>query len=137
MSTSTPRTTFASDESLGREWIVEARGCDPSALKDLATLRRLFEQIIDEMGLNEVRPSVWHVFPGAGGITGMSLLAESHLTCHTFPEHGTACLNLFCCRPRPEWDFVGGLAEVLDADDVHVRSVARRFAPAAVGVTDS
>ncbi|NNF13274.1 MAG: S-adenosylmethionine decarboxylase [Gemmatimonadetes bacterium] len=137
MSTSTPRETFTSDESLGREWIVEARGCDPSALKDLPTLRRLFERIIDEMGLNEVRPSVWHVFPGAGGITGMSLLAESHLTCHTFPEHGTVCLNLFCCRPRPEWDFAEGLAEVLDADDVHVRSVARRFAPEAAGVIDS
>jgi len=117
------------DDALGREWIVEARGCDPDALRDLPTLRGLFHRIIEEVGLTEVRPSTWHVFPGHAGITGMSLLAESHLTCHTFPEHGTVCLNLFCCRPRPEWDFQSGLAHALGAQEVQVRSVPRRFAP--------
>lgn len=116
-------------EALGCEWIVEARGCDPAGLADLDLLKALFHRIVDELALNEVRPSVWHVFPGAGGITGMSLLAESHLTCHTFPEHGTLCLNLFCCRARPEWDFETGLAETLGAEEVDVRRLRRRYAP--------
>jgi S-adenosylmethionine decarboxylase len=116
----------------GCEWIVEARGCAPAALADLGRLKGLFRRIVDELDLEEVRPSVWHVFPGPGGITGMSLLAESHLTCHTFPEHGTACLNLFCCQPRPEWDFEAGLREALDAEEVDVRRVRRRYAPTPV-----
>lgn len=119
---------------LGCEWIVEARGCDADALSDLPTMRRLFSRIVDDLELNEVRPSVWHVFPGHGGITGMSLLAESHLTCHTFPEHGTLCLNLFCCRARPEWDFEHGMSEIVGADRVDVRRLPRRYA--AVPVPD-
>lgn len=122
----------AGPEALGREWIVEARECDPRRLADLDRLKALFRRIVEELDLHEVRPSVWHVFPGPGGITGMSLLAESHLTCHTFPEHGTACLNLFCCRPRPEWDFSAGLAELLGAGEVEVRRLPRRYAPVVV-----
>ncbi len=119
----------------GCEWIVEARGCDPAALADPDVLKGLFRKIVRDLALIEVRPSVWHVFPGPGGITGMSLLAESHLTCHTFPEHGTACLNLFCCRPRPEWDFEAGLREALGAEVVDVRRLRRRYAatPAPAG----
>lgn len=115
----------------GCEWIVEARGCDPAALADLDVLKDLFGRMVGDLALIEVRPSVWHVFPGPGGITGMSLLAESHLTCHTFPEHGTACLNLFCCRPRPEWNFEAGLREALDAEVVEVRRLRRRYAATA------
>ena len=116
-------------DALGREWIVEAYGCEPGLLKDQGQLQGVFSAIISELELNEVRPSIWHTFPGHGGVTGMSLLAESHLTCHTFPEHGTACFNLFCCRPRPEWDFEGRLAAMLGADRVLVRSLARRYVP--------
>jgi S-adenosylmethionine decarboxylase len=125
----TERGHEAAADPAGCEWVVEARGCDPTALADLDLLKALFRRIVDELDLNEVHPSVWHAFPEPGGVTGMSLLAESHLTCHTFPEHGTACLNLFCCRPRPEWDFRVGLADTLGAEDVDVRRLPRRYGP--------
>ena len=57
----------------------------------------------------------------------MELLAESHLACHTFPEHGSICLNLFCCKPRPDWDFAGELATRLGARAVKVRSLDRPY----------
>lgn len=123
------RSPLAFDDALGCEWVVEARDCSPDALRDLGVLKALFARLVGELDLTEVRPSVWHVFPGEGGITGMSLLSESHLTCHTFPEHGTLCLNLFCCRPRPDWDFEAGLGEAVGARHVEVRKLARRYAP--------
>ena len=58
----------------------------------------------------------------------MVLLAESHLTVHTFPEHGSLCLNLFCCTPRPEWDYAGRLRELLGAEGVEVRALDRPYA---------
>ncbi|HEX2188879.1 MAG TPA: S-adenosylmethionine decarboxylase [Longimicrobiaceae bacterium] len=112
----------------GREWLVEAHGCDPAALADLATLRALFARMVEELGLHPVAEPVWHVFPGPGGITGICALAESHLACHTFPEHGSICLNLFCCTPRPEWDYAARLAELLGAETVEVRALERPYA---------
>jgi S-adenosylmethionine decarboxylase len=114
----------------GCEWIVDARGCDPARVGDLDTLRALFAQIIIELRLTPVADAVWHVFPSPGGITGLVALAESHLAVHTFPEHGSLCLNLFCCRPREEWPWAHRLRDALGADSVDVVRVERAFARA-------
>ena len=58
----------------------------------------------------------------------MTVLTESHLACHSFPEYGTLCLNLFCCRPRPEWDFAGHLQSIVGAQAVNVRRLDRPYA---------
>lgn len=111
----------------GCEWVVEAHGCDPALLRSRARLECVFDRLILELDLHPVEPPVWHQFPDPGGLTGMALLAESHLTCHSFPEHGSLCLNLFCCRPRPRWDFEGELARLLCAESVTVRHLTRTY----------
>ena len=115
----------------GIEWIVEAHGCSPASLADLPLLRALFQRIIADLKLRPLGETQWHQFPQTGGITGLCLLAESHLTCHTFPEFGSICLNLFCCVPRTEWDFEAILKQMLAADSVAVRSVMRPYIPSA------
>jgi len=110
----------------GIEWIVEAHGCAPDRLRDLASLQALFARIIADLALHPVGETQWHQFPGSGGITGLCLLSESHLACHTFPEHGTVCLNVFCCRPRSEWDWKH-LERHLGAQALTVRSLERRY----------
>ena len=120
----------------GSEWIVEAYGCNPGRLADPASLRALFDAIVHELALHPVGDAVWHQFPAPGGITGMLMLAESHLTVHTFPEHASACLNLFCCTPRAAWSWDDRLATLLGAQTVRVRKLAREYAhvPALVPV---
>ncbi len=109
----------------GCEWIIDARGCNPAALADLTALTRLFDAIIAGMDLHPVAPTQWHQFPNTGGITGLTLLAESHLTCHTFPEYGSLCLNVFCCRTRPEGDFEAILRATVGTSDVQIRTFVR------------
>ncbi|MFB3826113.1 MAG: S-adenosylmethionine decarboxylase family protein [Bryobacteraceae bacterium] len=111
----------------GIEWIIEAHGCDAAALADGARLAALFQTLVAELELHPVGAPCWHRFPGTGGLTGFAMLAESHLACHTFPEHHSLCLNLFCCRPRPDWDFEGNLKRIFHAASVRVRRIQRPY----------
>lgn len=109
----------------GCEWVVDASGCEASALTSQARLEALFADMVEALDLHPVAPAMWHQFPGPGGITGLALLAESHLAVHTYPEFGTLTLNLFCCRPRPDYPFEHELRERMGAARVSVRRLER------------
>lgn len=109
----------------GVEWLVEAHGCDAAVLRDLAALRAVCEQAVRELELGVVGAPQWHQFGGEAGVTGLYLLTESHLCCHTFPEHRLATFNLYCCRPRRVWDWAGRLGAALRATRVDVREIGR------------
>ena len=38
-----------------------------------------------------------HVFSGGGGVSGVAVLAESHISIHTWPERGYAAVDIFMC----------------------------------------
>jgi S-adenosylmethionine decarboxylase len=109
----------------GQEWLVDAHGCEPESLRSLPVLQAIFARLVEELGLNAAAEAQWKAFPGPGGVTGLLLLTESHLACHTFPEMGLAAFNLYCCRPRPEWPWAERLGEALGARRVTVRSLPR------------
>jgi S-adenosylmethionine decarboxylase len=109
---------------VGTEWLIEAGGCPPEPLRDEALLRRVFAQIISDLDLKGIG-EIWHKFEGAGGVTAMVALTESHLTLHTYPEHGAATFNLYCCRTRPEWDWDANLTQMLQARKVTVIKIER------------
>jgi S-adenosylmethionine decarboxylase len=111
----------------GVEWVVEAWGCSAALLKDQRGLAALFDSLISDLNLRPIGAPLWHPFPGSGGITGLCLLSESHLACHTFPEHASLCLNLFCCVPRAEWAFDAELRRRFGAREVSVRRLQRPY----------
>ena len=109
----------------GTEWLIEAGGCRAEALQDLDLLSELFHQVIADLDLRVVGDPLWQKFPSPGGITGMVLLSESHLACHTYPEYGLITINLYCCRERPEWPWRLSLSSLLGASEVRVRAIDR------------
>ncbi|MCI0622256.1 MAG: S-adenosylmethionine decarboxylase [Acidobacteria bacterium] len=107
--------------------MIEAFGCSAEALCDKAALRELLDVIVAEMNLAPVGEPVWHQFPGTGGVTGIWLLQESHLALHSFPEYGSICLNLFCCKQRPSMPWKVRLAGLLGSTRVDVREFPRNY----------
>ena len=124
----TPAPAGAEEGARGREWIIDAYGCDPLALASLARLNALFERLTGDLRLTPVTEPVWHTFPPPGGVTGFVVLAESHLACHTFPEYGSICVNVFCCRPRADIDAAAVMTDMLGAARTVVRSIERTYA---------
>ena len=123
--------TYSSE---GFEWLVDAHGCDPSALRSRATLEALTARIITGSGLTPIGRGQWHIFDGEGGVTGLQMLCESHLACHTYPETGYVAFSLYCCRPEPvDWPWRDELMQALGATHVRVRALPR--GPAVVNST--
>jgi S-adenosylmethionine decarboxylase len=89
----------------GLHLTADLRGCAPSqrAMTELDALRPLCLQTVRGAGLLPVG-ELFHRFPqpaGAsepGGITGVVLLAESHLAVHTWPELGAVTLDVYVCN---------------------------------------
>ena len=113
----------------GHAWAVDAYGCDPVRLRSLPALAAVFDRVVAEVGLRSLLAPVWHAFPPPGGVTGFLLLTESHLTVHTFPERAFAAFDLYCCQPRPDWDWTTRLEELVGASRVTVRRIARGDRP--------
>ena len=111
--------------TLGTEWLIDASGCDAAALADVNRLREVFTRVINDLELHVLGEIAWHQFGSPGGVSGLALLSESHLACHTYPEFRTATFNLYCCRDRATWPWETMLKEMLGASDVSVRSFER------------
>ena len=110
---------------VGTEWLIEAFDCEAEKLRDVETLQIVFAKIITDLGLKIVGDANWHKFGGAGGVTGLVMLTESHLACHTYPEYQTATFNLYCCRSRPEWNWEENLKALLEAESVNITRIER------------
>ena len=119
--------------TLGTEWLIDASGCDAAALADLDRMRAVFDRVIRDLDLNVLGEIAWHQFDHPGGVSGLALLSESHLSCHTYPEFRAATFNLYCCRNRASWPWEATLKQMLGATEVNVRVFERLIHDAAAG----
>lgn len=113
--------------TLGTEWLIDASGCDADALADIERLRAVFSRVISDLDLHVVGEIAWAKFDAPGGVSGLALLSESHLTCHTYPEFRAATFNLYCCRERTAWPWEEMLKQMLNAAEVQVHVFERKL----------
>ncbi len=83
----------------GLHLTADLRGCraDQPSFTNPAALRGLCLQAVAGSGLQAVG-ELFHRFPSPGGVTGVVLLAESHLAVHTWPELGAVTLDVYVCN---------------------------------------
>jgi S-adenosylmethionine decarboxylase len=83
----------------GLHLTADLRGCDPAraSMVDAPALRATCLRAVAAAGLQPVG-ELFHRFPSPGGVTGVVLLAESHLAVHTWPELGAVTLDVYVCN---------------------------------------
>ena len=69
--------------------------------------------------------SHYHRFGDGGGVSGVSVLAESHITIHTWPERGYAAIDVFMCGECDPRDCLPDLERTLCPQEIDVRSFRR------------
>jgi S-adenosylmethionine decarboxylase len=81
--------------ALGTHLLVELRDCNPEILKSLEKVRNVLVSAAKEAKATIVDIS-FHEF-NPFGISGVVVIAESHLTIHTWPEYNYAAVDIFTC----------------------------------------
>lgn len=82
-------------EFFGRHLLASYTGCDPASLADEAGLMAAMRAAVDASGATLLN-SIEHSFDPSG-MTAVMLLAESHASIHTYPEHRACFVDLFTC----------------------------------------
>lgn len=108
---------------LGWHWFIDLSHCRnlPTKAEDLqtiliATAKRAGATIVDQ-SFHEFSPH---------GLSGVVVIAESHLAAHTWPEHQAACVDLFSCTQNLDIDDAACfLAESFQTEDYEVRCEER------------
>ncbi len=65
-------------------------------LKDKEHIRATLEKAVEACGVTMLSIDL-HVFSPNGGISGVAILQESHISIHTWPEYDYAALDVFVC----------------------------------------
>ena len=115
-------------DALGRHLLIELHECDRGALDDLELVRDTLVEAADRLGATVLDVST-HKFDPIG-VTAIVMISESHLSVHTWPEHGYAAMDIFTCsKSMQPADVVGFLSARLRAGNVQTVEVNRGILP--------
>jgi len=111
-------------EVLGRHLLAELFLCDVKVLDDLGAIEGYMKEAARVSGATIVE-SVFHRFQ-PHGISGVVVVAESHLAVHTWPEHGYAAVDFFTCGADIDyWQAHDYLKRAFAAEDSAVKEIER------------
>jgi len=84
--------------ALGRHILAEYYECDIRILNDLELLEHYMREAVIKSGATIIDSSFHQFSPH--GVSGVIVIAESHMAMHTWPEYGYAAVDFFTCG---EW----------------------------------
>lgn len=87
----------------GVHLMLDGYGCNRSALQDINLIYDFLDDYPDKMDMTKIMPPYVFRYNGSvpedWGISGFVLIAESHISIHTFPDKQYLSLDMFSCKP--------------------------------------
>ena len=82
--------------------VIDGYGGDSDSLGDVELIHEFLRDYPDRIGMTKIAPPQVYTYrgqkPGDWGVSGFVLIAESHITVHTFPERGYVNIDVFSCK---------------------------------------
>ncbi len=113
----------------GQHLMMDGYGCDQEKLKDLDGIYDFLSRYPEEIKMTKIMPP--YVFKYSGlvpedwGISGFVLIAESHISIHTFPEKLYLSLDIFSCKVFDTQAAIKYITELFDIKKVEIKLLDR------------
>ncbi len=109
---------------LGRHLIAEYSDCTPGRLDDVEYIERSLLEAVRRSGATIV-DSVFHRY-APQGVSGVVVIAESHMSIHTWPEYNYAAVDFFTCGQTVDPHLANEyLKQILGSAQVCVTEISR------------
>jgi S-adenosylmethionine decarboxylase len=88
----------------GPHLMLDCYGCNENKLKDLEFVLKFLNDLPDLIGMHKIAEPHAVNYPGnpktfdKGGISAVVIIAESHISIHTFPSHKYMSVDIFSCK---------------------------------------
>ena len=111
-------------KALGKHIVCELSGCDPKTLADVDGIHTMMVAAARHANAT-IMESAFHRFEPQG-VSGTVILAESHLSIHTWPEKGYAAMDFYTCGDHTDpWLACEHAASVLNAKSILTTEIKR------------
>ena len=110
---------------------IDGFGGDPNLLADETLVRDLLDRYPADIGMTKIAPP--HVVRYVGskpedwGVSGFVLIAESHISVHTFPERGYVWVDIFSCKDFEAPNAIDGICAAFRLERVKTEKLDRGF----------
>ena len=105
----------------GNHLIIEV--VDGEGLDDEARIQQAFRDCVTECGATLLHTHTHKFSPQ--GVSGVAVLAESHISVHTWPEIGYGAFDVFMCGDAQPQNAIGVLKQAFNTQDVRVKALRR------------
>jgi S-adenosylmethionine decarboxylase len=113
--------------------IIDGYGGDPTKLSDENVVRVILDQYPDMMGMTKItQPKVLEyrgTKPEDWGVSGYVMIAESHISMHTFPERGLVWADIFSCKDFDAAPVLEDFKRRFGLQHMDVRTLERNLEP--------
>lgn len=121
--------TPVTHSDFGPHIMLDCRKCNKEKISDQAFVYQVLDQLPEKIGMTKIIPP--YVFPYSGlvpedkGITGAVIIAESHLTFHSFTEKDYFFFDIFSCKNFDVQQAIDYIIEAFEVEDVELHRVNR------------
>ncbi|MEA1929699.1 MAG: adenosylmethionine decarboxylase [Patescibacteria group bacterium] len=118
----------------GKHLLMDIYGVGEGQLRDARLIKKFLNELPAFLGMSSLKSAALHkVISQDGetwGLTGFVVLYESHISCHTWPEHEYVAMDIYSCRDfdhhravkylKEFWQYKRAITKVIKRDDFSV-----------------